>query len=479
MGKLTKYIEQLTITQGAGRGKPLHLLPWERRFCNAIERIEGNAALTVGRGNGKTTLTAAIGVASLDGPLVVPRAETILVASSFEQARIGFVHVLEFLKASGYDLRPRKDNRWRVQDSFNAARITCRKTGSSLRCIASDPRRAHGLAPALILADEPAQWPPTTNEAMLAALRTSMGKIDGSRLIALGTRPDNPLHWFQRMLDGGAEYAQSHAANKDDPPFRASTWRKANPSLSIMPALERAIRREANDAKRDPVNLAAFRALRLNGGISDTLRSMLISVGAWTDAEGSPEAEGWRVFGVDLGATAAMSAVACAWETGRLECVAAFPREPELYERATRDGLRNCWRRQLIGLERRDAIAADRWREGELRDAMDALGLGVELVCRGQGFKDGADDVRRFRRNIIDKTVNQLPSILLRAAMSEAVTIGDPAGNEKLAKQGESGRRQKSRDDAAAAVILAVAELDRWRGDVAGTSSGLPVRVAI
>ena len=447
-------------------------------------------------------MTAAIGVASLDGPLVVPRAETMLVASSFEQARIGFVHVLEFLKASGYDLRPRKDNRWRVQDSFNAARITCRKTGSSLRCIASDPRRAHGLAPALILADEPAQWPPTTNEAMLAALRTSMGKIDGSRLIALGTRPDNPLHWFQRMLDGGAEYAQSHAANKDDPPFRASTWRKANPSLSIMPALERAIRREANDAKRDPVNLAAFRALRLNGGISDTLRSMLISVGAWTDAEGSPEAEGWRVFGVDLGATAAMSAVACAWETGRLECVAAFPREPELYERATRDGVPGLYESMasanellLIGgrtvpvtelLEAAidrfgapDAIAADRWREGELRDAMDALGLGVELVCRGQGFKDGADDVRRFRRNIIDKTVNPLPSLLLRAAMSEAVTIGDPAGNEKLAKQGESGRRQKSRDDAAAAAILAVAELDRWRGDVAGTSSGLPVRVAI
>ena len=34
--------------------------------------------------------------------------------------------------------------------------------------------------------------------------------------------------------------------------------------------------------------------------------------------------------------------------------------------------------------------------------------------------------------------------------------ISDPAGNEKLAKGGQGGRRIKARDDALAAAILAV-----------------------
>ena len=49
-------------------------------------------------------------------------------------------------------------------------------TGARVRCIGSDPRRAHGLAPVLVLADEPAQWPDTTGERMVAALRTAAGK---------------------------------------------------------------------------------------------------------------------------------------------------------------------------------------------------------------------------------------------------------------------------------------------------------------
>ena len=58
----------------------------------------------------------------------------------------------------------------------------------------------HGLRPLLVLADEPAQWPPSSSEAALAALRTGLGKFPGSRLIALGTRPDDDAHWFARML---------------------------------------------------------------------------------------------------------------------------------------------------------------------------------------------------------------------------------------------------------------------------------------
>ena len=52
--------------------------------------------------------------------------------------------------------------------------------------------------------------------------------------------------------------------------------------------------------------------------------------------------------------------------------------------------------------------------------------------------------------------------------MAEAVVIADPAGNEKLAKCTQGGRRSRARDDATAAAILAAAELMRWDDALAG-----------
>ena len=44
----------------------------------------------------------------------------------------------------------------------------------------------------------------------------------------------------------------------------------------------------------------------------------------------------------------------------------------------------------------------------------------------------------------------------MAAAVANARTIADVAGNHKLAKKSESGRYTRARDDAAAAAILAV-----------------------
>ena len=195
----------------------------------------------------KTALLSGIVAATLDGPLAAPRGETVIVASSFEQARIAFEHVVAFMGDKLADNR-----RWKVWDTAQQARIEDHKTGARVRCIGSDPRRAHGLAPVLVLADEPPRWPETTGERMVAALRTAAGKQPHSRLVALGTRPANETHWFAKMLSGGADYAQSHAARPDDAPFQVRTWRKANPSLAAMPDLLAAIRNEAIRAKADP-----------------------------------------------------------------------------------------------------------------------------------------------------------------------------------------------------------------------------------
>ena len=436
-----------------------------------------SAALSVGRGNGKTALLAGVAQATLAGPLAVPRGETVIAASSFIQARIAFEHVLAFM---GDAIRDR--SRWRVWDTAQQAVIEDRHTGARVRCIGSDPRRAHGLAPVLVLADEPSQWPENTADRMVAALRTAAGKQPFCRFVALGTRPADPGHWFAKMLAGGADYSQVHAAPIDAPKFQARTWRRANPSLPAMPDLEAAIRKEAEEARRDSGLLASFEALRLNQGQADTEVSVLLDAAVWAEGEGLADRAGPAVWGCDLGTSASQSAIAAYWPTtGALECLAAFPESPSLDKRGLRDGVgglyRECARRgELVTLGARavdigrllgEALArfgpparvvADRWREAELRDALDKARIPpAVLEVRGMGFVDGAADVRAFRRAFAEGKVTPAPSLLLRSAMAEARTISDPAGNAKLSKGSQGGRRLRARDDAAAAAILAVA----------------------
>ena len=476
---LIEHLSGLTVSQGRLTGQPFTVLPWQRRFVRgAFAPGTQSASLSVARGNGKTALLSGIAAATLDGPLAVPRGETVIVASSFEQARIAFEHVVAFMGAKLADR-----HRWRVWDTAQQARVEDKLTGARVRCVGSDPRRAHGLAPVLVLADEPAQWPETTGERMVAALRTAAGKQPHSRFVALGTRPADPEHWFSKMLAGGADYGQTHAARPDDPKFHRRTWRKANPSLDHMPDLLAAIRTEAGQAKRDHGLLAGFEALRLNLGTEDAEVSTLLDAGLWRSIEGEVDSSGPAVWGIDLGTSAAQSAVACyAPQTGALACLAAFPAEPSLAERGLRDGCGSlyveCARRgELLTLGRhvvdieallraaldrfgRPArIVADRWREAELRDALDQAGVPLAtLEFRGMGYQDGGEDVRGFRRACADGRVTPVPSLLLRSAMAEARTVSDPAGNAKLSKGSQGGRRLRARDDAAAAAILAVAE---------------------
>ena len=475
---LEAYLSSLTITQGRRAGEPFDVLAWERRFLRgAFAPGVGTAALTIARGNGKTALLSAVACATLDGPLAVPRSETLIVASSFSQACIAFEHVIAFM---GDKLKDR--TRWRVWQSGQLARIQDKETGSSIRCLGSDPKRAHGLAPSLVLADEPAQWPTSTGDRMVAALRTAAGKQPDSRFVAIGTRPAAHDHWFSRMLAGGADYAQTHAADPEAPPFQRRTWKRANPSLDHMPDLEATIRKEADEARADEMAFPQFRALRLNGGTSDAIEALLLDPETWRRIEGDAKAHGPCLWGVDLGTSAAMSAIAAHWpDTGRLEVLAAFPDDPSLSERGLRDGVGRLYldchdRGELIlagaravdigqllraALERfapPAVLAADRWREAELRDALDKAGVPpAALVTRGQGFKDGAEDVREFRRACLEDKVTPAPSLLLRYAISEARCVMDPSANAKLAKSSEGGRRARARDDAAAAAIMAVA----------------------
>ena len=496
--RLIAYLEGLEVTQGPLAGQGFEVLPWQRRWLRGTFRPGvTTSALTIARGGGKTTLLAGVGLAAVDdaGPLAVPRAEVIIVASSFEQAKLTHDHALAFLGKRRSDFR--------VMDSSNRAVIENPRTGAKMRSIGSDPRRAHGLAPALVLLDEGAQWPEATGEKMVAAVTTAAGKQPESRIAAIGTRPMSESHWFSKLLSGGADYSQVHAARPGDPPFQVRTWRRACPSLRHMPVLEAAVRAEAAKARRDPAARAAFDALRLNLGTSDVEAQVLLSADLWEELVAlgpeSPGGEPVGVWGVDLGGSAASSAVACfEASTGALRSLAAFPEMPPLPVRGIRDGVAglytDCARRgELITVGehavsyvallaeavarfgRPSMIAADRYRAGDLLDAMTKAGLrGVSVDWRGMGYRDGGEDVRHFRRACLERRVRPEPSLFLASAVASARTVTDAAANTKLAKATEGGRRLRARDDAAAASILAVSLAERRpRRESSGSYLGL------
>ena len=486
IGELEAYIEGLTIGQGRRAGERFHLLPWQRRHLRGAFRKRGDSSLSISRGNGKTTYCAALCAAALDGPLVEPMGETLLIASSFGQGLAAFRHVKHFLKPS-FDAKPK---RWRIQDSANRAEIRDNDTGALLRVLGSDPRRLHGAAPKLLLLDEISQWPHGQLDQMLAALTTSRGKIPDSRAIWVGTRPNTADHAFSRALEGvGMSYVQVHDADPEADPFKEATWRAANPSWRFMPDLRAVIKQEADAASIDASALAQFRAYRLNLGVPDTIEAVLLEAETWEGIEGTAALTGNYALGVDLGTNQAMSAVSAYWpDTGALQAFAVFPELPTLADRGRTDAVGELYelmagRGELLQRGRRvsdvgallsealdrwglpGVIVCDRWRVEELRQHLDAIGFPLtELTIRGMGFKDGAADVRGFLEAALRGHLTPEPSLLLRAAMSEARVVSDPAGNRKLAKKGGGGRRQNGKDDAVAAAILAVSEGRRRAG---------------
>ena len=417
----------------------------------------------------------------MDGPIAVERGEVVIIASSYQQGRIIFEHVKAFLQPA-IDSNPAD---WSVQDSANVARIIYKPMGTKLIVKGSDPRRAHGLAPSLALLDEPAQWTPSTSNKMLAAITTGLGKVVNSRCIALGTMPEDESHWFSKWCAGGADYAQVHAATESDNPFAKSTWLKANPSAKAMPELMDAIKSDAQRAKKDSQALQSFKALRLNMGVADIGQAIVLDAETWRQCE-TPmvDREGPYILGLDLGSSSAMSGAAGFWPgTGALLAMAAFPRQPDLQQRGTKDGVNTLYvemakRGELIQCGERTVnvselleqvierwgipavVVADRWRFSEIADALDDLGYSdVPVTLRGQGYRDGGEDLRLFRKAAIDGAIRTPESLLMRSAIAGARTVSDSAGNAKIAKSKESSeRRDGHKDDALVAAVLAVAE---------------------
>ncbi len=327
-------------------------------------------------------------------------------------------------------------------------------------------------------------WSVDRGDALEHALLSGLGKRGGESLI-ISTSAADDTHPFSRWIDDPQPgvYVQEHRPPPGLPADDRDSLLIANPGAlhgigSGLDWLEAEARRSI---ARGGSALTAFRLYNRNERVSGESRDVLLTVDEWLACEVGelPPREGAAVIGIDLGGSASMSAAAFYWpETGRLEALATFPSSPSLADRGAADGVSGRyvemeargelgtlgdktvpvapWLASVLRLmdgETITALVADRYKQAELAEAMDRAGVTCPVIWRGMGFRDGSEDVERFRRAAYDGQVRARPSLLLRSAFADAVCVKDPAANLKLAKA-----RSKGRIDPAAAAVLAVAE---------------------
>lgn len=484
------FLETLTIPEGKMAGKPLRLADFQKRFIRGSMALGVMVAcLSIGRGNAKTALSAGLALGALVGVWDdQPKREIIFAARNRDQAKTAFGFLVGFIEGLPEADREcfiiRRGSKLEVEFSGNG--------GGLARVIAADGKSILGGAPTLAVMDERAAWERDKGDALENAILSGLGKRDGRALIISTSAPDD-ANTFSRWLDDPppGTYVQEHRPGFGLPADDLPSLLEANPGAveGIGATADWLIAQARRAMARGGSALSSFRLYNRNERVSTEDRSVLVTVDEWLSAEVSPddlpERDGPCILGIDLGGSRSMSAAAFYWpETGRLEAVGTFPTVPGLADRGAADGVSGryvemCDRgelsvlgestvppgpwlaslaKQLDGCEIA-CIVGDRFRFAEFSEAMQAAGLArVPFIARGFGWKDGSEDIERFRRALFDGEVIVTPSLLLRSAFSDAIVLHDPAMNAKLAKA-----RSLGRIDAAAATVLAVAQGARMK----------------
>lgn len=487
-----QFLGLLSVPEGKKAGKPLKLAGFQRNFIKGtFSKNVMVGVLSIGRGNAKTALSAGLALAELVGALEEkpqPKREIIFAARNRDQAKTAFNFLVGYI-----DGLPETDKAQFIIRRGSKLEVEFAGNGGGLaRVIAADGKSVLGGAPTLAIMDERAAWEREKGDNLENAILSGLGKRDGRALIISTSAPDD-ANTFSRWLDEPppGTYVQEHRPPMGLPPDDLDSLLIANPGAveGIGATPDWLVSQARRAIARGGSALSSFRNLNRNERVSSENRSDLVTVDEWMSAEVAPDdlpaRDGPCILGIDLGGSRSMSAAAFYWpDTGRLEALGTFPTFPSLADRGAADGVSDRYVqmnergelsvmgentvppgrwlaeivRQLDGIQP-VCIVGDRFRHAEFVEAMQGAGLSrVPFIWRGFAWKDGSEDIERFRRALFDGEVKAAPSMLLRFAFADAVTLVDPAGNHKLAKA-----RSLGRIDAAAATVLAVAQGARMK----------------
>lgn len=285
--KAARFLTSLKIPEGPIAGQPLKLAPFQRAFLKgALSDGVNVGCLSVGRGNGKTALSAGVALGALLGVWDdQPRREVLVAARTRDQGRIAWQYVEGLTRSLPEDLQKRL--------KFRRSPILSVTLDEEheLRVLAADGKSALGTSPTLVLMDERGHWAIDKGDALEHALLTGLGKRGGRALIISTSAPDD-AHPFSRWLDEpqAGVFVQEHRPSPALPVDDRESLMVANPgALAGIGASREWLEAQARRAiRRGGSALTSFRLYHRNERVSGEDRDVLLTPDEWLACEVTP-----------------------------------------------------------------------------------------------------------------------------------------------------------------------------------------------
>ena len=492
------FIQCLTHTKGIWAGKPFNLLPWQETIIRDLfgvlksngYRQFNTAYIEIPKKNGKSELAAAVALLLCCGDNE-ERAEVYGCASDRQQASIVFDVAADMVR-----MCPALSKRVKILASQK--RLIYEPTNSFYQVLSSDAFSKHGFNVHGVVYDELHSAP---DRKLFDTMTKGSGDARTQPLFFLITTAGTDIHSICYEMHSKAKdllegrkfdptfYPVIYGADENDDWTDPEVWKKANPSLGITIAMEKA-EAACQSAKENPAEENSFRQLRLDQWVKQSVRWMPMD--KWDECGGDvdPHAlEGRACYaGLDLSSTSDLTTLVLVFppaDEDDVYTVLPFFWLPEdtLPLRVRRDHVMyDKWEKQdlLITTEGNVVhygfieqficrlaerynireIAYDRWNASMMVQTLQDDGF--NMVPFGQGFKDMSPPTKELMRIVLEHKMNHGGHPVLRWNMDNAYVRTDPAGNIKLDKE-----KSTEKIDGAVALVMA---LDRAMKNMNGGS---------
>lgn len=481
------FIENLCHTKGEWARKKFELIDWQEQIIRdlfGIVKKDGfrqfnYAYIEIPKKQGKSELAAAISLLLTCGD-GEERAEVYSCAADRQQASIVFDVAADMVR-----MCPALNRRCKILESKK--RIIYLPTRSFYQVLSAESKTKHGFNLHGLLFDELHTQP---DRKLYDVMTKGSGDARRQPLFFMITTAGTDInsicyevHQKAKDIINGKRhdptfYPVIYGADAEDDWKDPKTWAKANPSLGITVDIEK-VRAACKSAMETPAEENAFRQLRLNQWVKQTVRWMQMD--KW-DACAFPldleELRGRKCYGgLDLSQTTDITAFVLVFppldEDDKYQ-VLPFMWIPEecLELRVRRDHVPyDIWHKQGY-LETTEGnvihyayiekfieklgeiydireIAFDRW--GAVQTTQNLEDMGFTVVPFGQGFKSMSPPTKELETLVLGQRVAHGGHPILRWMMDNVVVRMDPAGNIKMDKQ-----RSTEKIDGSIAMVMAL-----------------------
>lgn len=481
------FIESLCHTKGTWAGKNFELIDWQEQIIRDIfgilkpngYRQFNTAYVEIPKKQGKSELAAAVALLLTCGD-GEERAEVYGCAADRNQAKIVFDVAVDMVKFC-----PALSRRVKILESQK--KLIYKPTNSSYQVLSADVANKHGFNTHGVIFDELHTQP---NRKLYDVMTQGSGDARMQPLYFLITTAGNDtnsicyeIHQKAKDIEKGNKidstfYSVIYGADESEDWTDPKVWRKANPSLGITVAEEK-VRAACESAKQNPGEENAFRQLRLNQWVKQSVRWMPMD--KWDLCAGKireEELEGRVCYGgLDLSSTTDITAFSLVFpprddEEEYIILPYFWIPEDTLDLRVKRDHVPyDVWQRQgylqttegnvvhygyiekfIEELGKKfniREIAFDRW--GAVQMVQNLENMGFTVVPFGQGFKDMSPPTKELMKLTLEKKLVHGGHPILRWNMDNVFIKTDPAGNIKADKE-----KSTEKIDGVIATIMAL-----------------------